>query len=80
MLQLTITADGPGKANFVYQWKKRDSNSLPSRVNGKDTSKITISSVTPSDSGSYYCVVTNQWGNMTASNDAAVTVLGKSYH
>ena len=79
MLQLNITADGPGKTNFRYQWKKRGSKSLPSKVNGKDT-KITISSVTPSNSGSYYCVVTNQWDNMTTSNDATVTVLGKSCH
>ena len=80
MLQLNITADGPGKTNFKYQWKKRGSNSLPNRVNGEDTSKITITSVTTSDSGSYYCVVTNQWDNMTTSTDATVTVLCKSYH
>ena len=79
-LHLSLITDGPGKNNFVYQWKKRGSNSLPNRVNGKDTSQITITSVTLSDSGSYYCVVTNQWGNMTTSNDATVTVLGKSYH
>ena len=79
-LRLSLITDGPGKNNFKYQWKKRGSNSLPNRVNGKDTSKITITSVTPSDSGSYYCVVTNQWGNMTTSNDATVTVLGKSCH
>ena len=80
MLQLNITADGPGKTNFTYQWKKRGSKSSPNRVNGKDTSKVTINSVVSSDSGSYYCVVTNQWGNMTTSNDATVTVLCKSYH
>ena len=79
-LRLSLIADGPGKNNFKYQWKKRGSNSLPNRVSGEDTSKITISLVTPSDSGSYYCVVTNQWGNMTTSNDATVTVLGKSCH
>ena len=80
MLQLNITADGPRKNNFVYQWKKRGSNSLPNGVSGEDTSKLTISSVVSSDSGSYYCVITNQWGNMTTSNDATVTVLCKSYH
>ena len=77
MLHLNIAADGPGKNYFMYQWKKRGSNSLPDRVKGKDTLKIVISLVTSSDSGSYYCVVTNQWGNMTKSNDATVTVLGK---
>ena len=78
MLLLSVTANGPGRNNFKYQWKKRDSN-LPNRVKVKDTSNITISSVTPSDSGSYYCVVTNQWGNMTESNDASVNVLRKSH-
>ena len=78
MLQLNITAVGPAKNEFIYQWRKRGSNSLPNRVKGKDTSKVTISSVILSDSGSYYCVVTNQWGNMTESNDAIVTVLCKS--
>ena len=80
MLQLNITADGPGKTNFVYQWKKRGSNSLPNRVSGENTSEITISSVVSSDSGSYYCVVTNQWGNMTTSTDATVIVLCKLWH
>ena len=79
-LQLNITTDGPGKTNFVYQWKKRGRNSLPNGVSGEDTSEITISSVVSSDSGSYYCVVTNQWDNMTTTNDATVTVLGKSCH
>ena len=79
-LQLNVTAEGPGKTNFVYQWKKRGSNSLPNRVSGEDTSKLTISSVISSDSGSYYCVVTNQWGNMTTSNDSTVMVFRKSLH
>ena len=80
MLLLSVTADGPGRKKFKYQWKKRGSSiSLPNRVKGKKTSNITISSVTPSDSGSYYCVVTNQWGNMTESNNSSVNVLRKSY-
>ena len=78
MLHLNITAAGPGKYEFIYQWRKRGNNSLLNRVKGEDTSKITISSVILSDSGSYYCVVTNQWGNMAESNDATVIVLCKS--
>ena len=78
MLRLSVTADGPGKNKFKYQWKKRGSKLLPNRVIGKETSKITISSVTSTDDGLYYCVVTNQWGNMTESNNATVTVLRKS--
>ena len=76
-MNLNVTADGPGKGMFRYQWKKRGSNSLPDAVMGKDTSKITINSVKLSDRGSYYCVILNQWENVTKSNNATVTVLGK---
>ena len=78
ILHLSVTADGPGKRKFKYQWKKRDSNLSPNRVIEKKTAQITISSVTSADDGLYYCVVTNQWGNMTESNNATVTVLRKS--
>ena len=78
MLNLSITADGPGKDMFTYQWKKRGS-SLPSTISGKNSSMLTIRSVKPSDSGSYHCVVMNQWKNMTKSNEARVNVLRKSH-
>ena len=74
MLTLSVTADGPGKNGFTYQWKRRDGTSLPNRASRGTTRNLKIRSVTSSDSGSYYCVVTNQWGNMIESNDAAVTV------
>ena len=32
-------------------------------------------SVTPSDSGMYYCIVMNHWGNMVQSDNATVNVL-----
>ena len=74
MLTLSVTAGGPGK--FTYQWKKRD-GSLLSKASGGTTRSLKIRSVTSSDSGSYYCVVMNQWGSMTESNDAIVTVWRK---
>ena len=80
MLQLNITADGPAKSNFTYKWKKRGRNSFLNAAEGKDTFRITISSVVSSDSGSYYCIVANQWGSMATSIDATVTVLSKLYH
>ena len=74
MLTLSIIANGPGNNKFTYQWKRKDGTSLPDRASGKRTSNLTITSVTPSDSGSYYCIVMNQWGNMVKSNDAIVIV------
>ena len=78
MLTLSVTASGPGNKGFTYQWKRRDSTSLPDRANGEKTTNLMIRSVSTSDSGSYYCVVMNQWGGMMESNDATVTVWGKS--
>ena len=77
MLTLSVTANGPGKATFTYQWKRRGETSLPTRVTGESTQSLKIHSVTSSDSGSYYCIVMNQWGNMVNSNEATVNVLGK---
>ena len=77
MLTLSVTADGPGKNGFTYQWKRRDGTSLPNTASKETTPNLKIRSVTPSDSGSYYCVVMNQWGNTIESNDAAVIVLCK---
>ena len=79
MLNLSITAYGPGNNQFTYQWKRRDGTSLPSRANGKRSSNLKITSVTTSNSGSYYCVVMNQWGNMVESNDAIVNVWCKFF-
>ena len=77
MLSLNVTADGPGKNMFTYQWKKRGITSLPSTVNGGNSPMLTIRSVKPSDNGSYQCSVMNHWGNMTKSNEATVNVLCK---
>ena len=79
MLSLSVSADGPGKDMFKYQWKKKSSTSLPSYVSGRNSLTLTISSVKPFDSGSYHCIVTNQWRNMTKSNEATVHVLRKSH-
>jgi len=75
----TITAQGPGHNNFTYQWKKMSSSSLPSRASGIDTTQLVIRSVTTSDKGSYYCIVTNQWNGMMESMRAAVKILGKCF-
>ena len=41
----------------------------------RNSTELTITSVTSSDSGLYYCIVMNQWGNMVKSNNATVNVL-----
>ena len=79
-LHLSVAASGPGSDRFKYQWKKMDSNSLPSSVRGENSPNLIIPSVNSSDSGLYYCVVTNQWGNMMESKKATVNVQCKLLH
>ena len=79
MLNLSITAVGPGNNQFTYQWKRRDGTLLPSRANGRRTSNLKITSVTTSDSGLYYCTAMNQWGEMIESTDAIVNVWRKLF-
>ena len=76
---MSVTANGPGKSDFNYQWKKRRSTSLPDRASGRTSPSLKIMPVTSSDSGSYYCIVMNKWRNMTKSNDATVNVLCELY-
>jgi len=77
VLTLTIAAEGPGRDQFTYQWNKMGSNSLPNKASGGDTAQLVITSVTTSDSGSYYCIVTNQWGRMVESMRSIVKILGR---
>ena len=74
-LTLTIRAEGPGSDQFIYQWKKMDGKLPSSRASGVDTTQLVITSVTTSDRGSYYCIVTNQWGKVNESMKAEVKVL-----
>ena len=72
---LSINATGVGKNMFTYQWKKVGSDSLPDTASGGNSTQLTITSISPSDSGMYYCIVMNQWGNMMQSDNATVNVL-----
>ena len=56
------TADGISTSEnaFIYQWKKRSSNTLPDKVLGVNGPVLTIPSVVESDQGQYYCTVTNE--------------------
>ena len=80
-VMLTTIAEGPGSDQFTYQWKKMGSNSFTRRrASGEDTTQLVITSVTTSDRGSYYCIVTNQWGRMVESMRATVKILCKWLH
>ena len=74
MLRLSVTANGPVSDQFKYQWKRMDNNSLPNTSRGENSPNLIISSVNSSDSGLYFCVVTNQWGNTIESKKATVNV------
>ena len=74
-LDLSIMVRGPGRKMFIYQWRKVGSNLLPDTASGENSAQLTITSVTPSDSGIYYCIVMNQWGNVVQSDNATVNVL-----
>ena len=72
---LSINATGVGRTKFTYQWKKVGNDSLPDTASGRNSTQLTITSITPSDSGVYYCIVMNQWGNMVQSDSVTVNVL-----
>ena len=68
-----VSVEGLENHNFTYQWHKIG-DSLPKTSIGQDTQNFIIPLVTPSDSGSYYCNVTNQWGKSNASNSEITKV------
>ena len=78
MVNLSVVASGPGKEKFTYHWRKRNSV-LPDGTNGQETPNFNIRSATISDSGSYYCVIMNEWGNKIQSDDATVSVKRKLF-
>ena len=64
------------KNSFVYQWRKRDSNSLPDKVADANKTMLTIPNVLGSDEGQYYCIVTNEWGTSVRSNEVTLSIFG----
>ena len=75
-INISVTAEGPGKDNFKYRWRRRDNVPLSNTASGTNTQNLTVTPVTLSDSGVYYCVVENQW-HRNASDYTAVTILSK---
>ena len=76
---INATASGisSDRNNFMYQWKKKGSNSLPGKVSGINGLLLTIPNVAESDEGHYYCTVTNEWSRSVESDDATLIVYGK---
>ena len=76
--QFTAIATGisRNKNSFVYQWIKRDSDSLPDKVADANGTVLTIPNVLESDEGQYYCIVTNEWGTRVESNDVTLSIFG----
>ena len=74
--QFTATTSGVSseRSNFIYEWKKRNSDSLPDKVLGVNGTVLTIPNAVKSDEGQYYCIVTNEWGRSVESSYATLTV------
>ena len=70
------TGISTNESSFIYQWRKRGSNSLPEKVSGVSESVFTIPNVTESDEGLYYCTVTNEWNIILESENIPLTVYG----
>ena len=71
---ITFTITATGSAPLSYQWF-RNGAALPNggTVSGATTNTLTLKSVTTTDSGIYYVVVSNPVGSATSAN-AALTV------
>ena len=74
----TATGISSNDSNFLYEWKKRDSNSLPLKVLGANTEVLIIPSVHESDEGQYYCIVINEWNSTARSDDVSLSIFGMS--
>ena len=77
-VNFTATASGinTNTNNFIYQWRKRGSHSLPDKISGVNGTVLTIPYVLESDEGLYYCIVTNEWSRSVESDNINFTVYG----
>ena len=70
------TASGVNMNNFMYQWRKRGSDSLPNKASGVNDATLKIPNLLESDEGQYYCIVANEWGRNVESDDVILIVVG----
>ena len=57
-IDVTLKCRATGNGTLNYQWR-RVSGSLPSNTRGKNSKTLTIRNIAVSDSGQYYCEVSD---------------------
>ncbi|MBT3424032.1 MAG: T9SS type A sorting domain-containing protein, partial [Bacteroidetes bacterium] len=67
---MTFSVNATGTAPLSYQWYNGSG-----AIGGASGSNYTINSITTSDAGTYYCVVSNSCSPNATSNNIALTVL-----
>ena len=72
----TATATGIKTRAFEYEWWKFSSGQQSVMV-GRNR-QLQIQNVKIKDERSYYCIVTNEWGNKISSERVHLTVTGKT--
>jgi len=61
--------------NITYLWSRSDGQPLSSRVNGSDSSTLTINGVQEEDEGDYICSASS--GHQTLTANVTLTVYSK---
>jgi len=64
---VVLRCEATGEGTLNYQWR-RLSGSLPDNVQGNNTTNLTITNITASDDGEYYCVVDNGGTGVSSEN------------
>ena len=62
-VKFTTTVSGVGKENFNYQWRHNGED-----INGETSNILTVDSISKNLSGSYECVVKNEYGDNAAAS------------
>ena len=70
----TTTATGRKTTKFKYEWFKYNNKQRSLIIRNKN---LVIYNVRIKDEGSYYCIVTNEWGTRKPSTLVHLTVTGK---
>ena len=75
-VMINITLRGLNSDNYTYHWRRLN-GSLPDTASGENTPNLIINSVSPSDSGSYYCVLESYLSDSVESDRATLQVFCK---
>ena len=66
---LMCLATGVGASSFTYEWQLNGN-----LIRGASSNSTTIDAVSESATGNYTCIVKNQYGDISQSNAATVTL------